>query len=236
MGVRDDPLDAARAAPRQLSQELAPERLGFRGADIQSQNLASAVAIDADGDRHGHWDDTAAVSNLYVGRIEPNVRPVAFDRATEERFDLRIDFLAQAAHLALGNALHSHGPDQIVDRAGRDALDIGFLHNGGDGLLRDAARFAKARRNSCPCGAWECAAPPFRRASPSRGRGSRCAGPGGRMNARHGRPRFGFQCPAPSGAGRRSRSSRADNWRRGSFPKGLEGPFCRWSSWVARLR
>jgi hypothetical protein len=38
----------------------------------------------------------------------------------------------------------AHGLNQFVDRAGRDALDIGFLHNRGDGLLRHAARLEEA--------------------------------------------------------------------------------------------
>lgn len=40
VGVRDDELDPAQAAPRQLSQEVGPERLDLRGADIQARDRA----------------------------------------------------------------------------------------------------------------------------------------------------------------------------------------------------
>src|SRR6185295_5636610 len=38
MRVGDDELDATQAASRQLAQELRPDRLGFRRADLHAQN------------------------------------------------------------------------------------------------------------------------------------------------------------------------------------------------------
>jgi len=38
-----------------------------------------------------------------------------------------VDLLAQPGHLALGDAAHAHGLHQIIHRARRDALDVGFL-------------------------------------------------------------------------------------------------------------
>ena len=43
MGVGDDELDAAQAAPSELAQELGPERLGLGGADVHAQHLAPPV-------------------------------------------------------------------------------------------------------------------------------------------------------------------------------------------------
>src|SRR5215207_1697675 len=37
-------------AARQLAQELGPDRLGLRRADLHAQNLATAVGVDADRD------------------------------------------------------------------------------------------------------------------------------------------------------------------------------------------
>ena len=56
-----------------------------------------------------------------------------------------VDLAAQSRDLALGDALHSHSPHQIVDRAGRDALDIGFLDHGSQRLLGQTARFEEGR-------------------------------------------------------------------------------------------
>ncbi len=41
--IGDDELDAAQSAPGQLAQELGPDRLGLRGADLHAQHLAPAV-------------------------------------------------------------------------------------------------------------------------------------------------------------------------------------------------
>lgn len=40
MGVGDDEVDPAQATPGKLGQELRPDRLGLRGADLQTKHLA----------------------------------------------------------------------------------------------------------------------------------------------------------------------------------------------------
>ncbi|MET4449531.1 hypothetical protein ABIB75_007845 [Bradyrhizobium sp. GM2.2] len=45
----------------------------------------------------------------------------------------------------LFEAGHAHGLHQIVHRTGRDALHVGFLHNGGKRLLGHAAWLQEAR-------------------------------------------------------------------------------------------
>jgi hypothetical protein len=51
-----------------------------------------------------------------------------------------VDLLAQPRHLAPGDPAHAHGLDQLVDRAGRDALDVGFLDHRRQRLLRHPPR------------------------------------------------------------------------------------------------
>jgi len=68
------------------------------------------------------------------------------------------------------------------------------------------------------------------------GRGNRCAGPGVRVASRHSLPRSGLRPPAPSDAGRQSRSSRAADRHQGSSPRACAGSSCRRSSVVPRLR
>ena len=144
MGVGDDQLDAAQAAPAQLAQELGPEGLGLRGADLHAEHLAPAVAVDADGDDRGNRDDAAVLADLHVGGVDPQIGPVALDRPVEEGLHLLVDLLAQPADLALGDAAHAHRLDQIVDRAGRDALDVGFLDHRGQRLLGHPPRLQEA--------------------------------------------------------------------------------------------
>jgi hypothetical protein len=80
VGVRDDELDPAQPAARQLAQEIAPERLGFGSADIQAQHLAPAVAVDVDRDDGRRRDDAPAPAHLQIGRIEPHIRPASTGR------------------------------------------------------------------------------------------------------------------------------------------------------------
>jgi hypothetical protein len=145
MGVRDHQLHAAQAAPGELAQEPGPEGLRFRGADVHAENLAPAVAVDADGEDDGNRHDTAGMANLHVGRVEPEIGPVALDRPVEKGLHPAVDLLAQTRDLALRDAGHAHGLDQLVDRAGRDALDVGLLNDGGERLLGHPARLEEAR-------------------------------------------------------------------------------------------
>jgi len=146
MGVGDHQLDAAQAPAAQLAQELGPEGLGLGRADVHAQHFAAAIGVGADRDDHRHRDDAAVVADFHIGGVDPEIRPVALDRPIEEGFDLAVDLLAQPADLALRDPAHAHRLDQIVDRARRDALDVGFLNDGGQRLLSHPARLQEARK------------------------------------------------------------------------------------------
>src|SRR3954454_23558732 len=77
MGIRDDELDAAQTAPRELAQEVSPEGLGLRRADRQAQHLAPAIVIDPDRDDHRDRDDATIAARLHIGRVQPDIRPLA---------------------------------------------------------------------------------------------------------------------------------------------------------------
>ena len=144
MGVRDHQLDAAQATAGELAQKGGPERLGLRGADIHAEDLAPAVAVDPDRDDHGGRDDAALLAHLHVGGVDPQVGPVALDRPAQEGLHPLVDLLAQPRDLALGDAAHPHGLDEIVDRTGGDALNVSLLHHGGERLLGHPARLQEA--------------------------------------------------------------------------------------------
>jgi hypothetical protein len=118
MGIRDHQLDAAQAPTRELAQEVGPEGLGLRRADLHAQHLAPAVAVDAHRDDDRDRYDTPVAARLHVSGVQPDIGPVAFERPFQESFDLVVDLAAQAADLALRYAAHAHRLDQIVDRAG----------------------------------------------------------------------------------------------------------------------
>ena len=84
-------------------------------------------------------------ADLHVGRVEPDVGPVAFERTVEKGLDPFVDLLAQPRHLALGHACAAHRPDQVVDRAGRHALHIRLLDHRRQRLLGHPPRLQEAR-------------------------------------------------------------------------------------------
>src|SRR5437763_7985184 len=145
MRVRDHQLDAPEAAPGQRAQKLGPERLGLGGADGDAQHLASAIAVDGDSDDHRDRDDATGGANLEVGRIQPEIGPVAFQRPVEEGGDLVVDLGAQAADLALGDPGHDYYFDQFVDRTGLHTLDISILNNCGERFLVHPALFQNGK-------------------------------------------------------------------------------------------
>ena len=99
-----------------------------------------AVAVDADRNDYRRRDDAPTLARLHVSRIDPQIGPVALDRAAQEGFHLLVNLLAQPADLALGDAGHAHRFDEIVDRSGRDAMHISLLHHRGERLFGQAAR------------------------------------------------------------------------------------------------
>src|SRR4029077_17736840 len=134
-----------KAAPSQLSEKLGPEGLGLGGTDRHAQYLAPAVTVDGDGDDDSDRDNTTVGTDLHISRIQPEIGTVALQRAIEEGRDLVIDLAAHPADLAFRDAGHPHRLDQLVDRAGRDALDVCLLDHRRQRLLGHAPRLQKAR-------------------------------------------------------------------------------------------
>ena len=133
-----------------------PRRVSLRRNSVQNGSASEApISMPSTSRRPSQLTPTAMMTatetmrpplaHLQVGGVDPQIGPVAFDRPLEEGLHLAVDLLAEPGDLALGDAAHAHGLDQIVDRARRDALDIGFLDDGGKRLLGHAARFQEAR-------------------------------------------------------------------------------------------
>ncbi len=150
MGVGDDELHPAQAAAGELAEERDPERLGLRRADVHAENLAPAVGVDAHGDDHRHRDDAPVLTHLQVGRVDPEVGPVSFERTLEERRHPLVDLGAEPANLALRHAAHPERLHEVVDRARRDAVDVGLLDDGRQRFLRHAPRLEEAGEVAAP--------------------------------------------------------------------------------------
>jgi site-specific DNA recombinase len=146
-GVRvgDHQLHAVEPAALQAAQELHPEGLGLGGADGEADDLAPPAGVDRHGNYGGDRDDPAALADLEVGGVEPEVGPLAGQRAFEEVPHPLVDLLAELRDRALGDPRQPHGLDQIVDAPGADAGDPGFLDHRHQRFLRGPARLEEAR-------------------------------------------------------------------------------------------
>jgi hypothetical protein len=70
------------------------------GSDRQAEDLAPAVGVDGHGEYHGDRDDPAALPDLHMGRVDPEVGPIALDRAVEEGLDTLVDLGPELRDLA----------------------------------------------------------------------------------------------------------------------------------------
>ena len=101
MSIRDHQLDAFEPALDEAFEEARPERLCFRRADAEPDDLAPAFGGDRDSDYCRYRDDTTAVAHLEVGGIEPEIWPFTLDWPVEEGVDPLIDVFAELGDLTL---------------------------------------------------------------------------------------------------------------------------------------
>jgi hypothetical protein len=90
--------------------------------------------------------DPAALADLQVGGVQPEIGPLAVERAFQEGTHALVYVLAELGDLGLRDAGQAHGLDQIVDAPGRDAGDPGFLDHGHQRLLGRPPRFEEGRK------------------------------------------------------------------------------------------
>ena len=94
MRVADHQLDPAQPPARELAQELGPEGFRLGGPDIGPRNLAAAITVDTHGDDRGDRDDPVVLTHFYIGRVDPQVGPIAFKGPVQEPLHLLVDFPA----------------------------------------------------------------------------------------------------------------------------------------------
>src|SRR5829696_7842434 len=112
----------------QRAQKRCPESAVFARTDVQAQDLPLAgLRPHAYGDHHRHRDHLPVLSCFHVCGVNPHVWVGTLQRPTPEALDLLVELLAEPTDLALGDALHPEGPDEVVHLACGDAADVGFL-------------------------------------------------------------------------------------------------------------
>jgi hypothetical protein len=137
-------LDPDQAAGDQRPEELGPERLGLRSADVQADDLAPARFVDGVGDDDGLALHAAAVADLLDLGVDEQVRISALQRALPKRLHLLVEQRGDPRDLGLRDA-QPERLDQLIDSPGRDAADIGLLDDRDQRLLGALARLQEAR-------------------------------------------------------------------------------------------
>jgi hypothetical protein len=145
VGVGHDQLHPGQAAAPQGAEEVQPERFRLGTAHRHVKDLAAAVGVHPNGDGDGHRHDPPGLPHLHVGRVQPEVGPIALDRARQEIPHPLVDLGAEPGHPAFADALHAHRADEVVHRARRDAMDVSLLDHRRQRLLRGAARLQERR-------------------------------------------------------------------------------------------
>ncbi|EXS68267.1 hypothetical protein BF95_16770 [Sphingobium sp. Ant17] len=69
--------------------------------DSQAEHFAPAIAVNADGNDDRDRDNATGSPHFDVGRVHPEIGPVAFDRTIEKGLHPLVDLHAQSADLAL---------------------------------------------------------------------------------------------------------------------------------------
>ena len=144
MLVGDTEAHALEAAAAQIAQQLDPERLRLNLAQVEADHLAPARLVDGIGDHERLRADVAAVADLDVLGVQPQVRVVALERPPPERLDLLVESAAEGRDPVLRHPLDPELLDQPVDLAGRDAVHV-REHDRHNSLLGARPRLQKRR-------------------------------------------------------------------------------------------
>src|SRR3954471_21678369 len=150
----DGPLMPPVAAETTSFTPLRPRRASFLRNAVQKVSASEGpMSMPSTSRRPSVFTPTAMITATgttrpllltFVGGVDPQVRPVALNRAVEERAHALVDLLAEPAHLALRDTTRAERLDEVVDGAGRDARDVGLLHDGGERLLGEPSRLQEA--------------------------------------------------------------------------------------------
>ena len=141
VGVGDDELDTVQTAGLERAEEARPEGFVFAVASGESKNLAAPVGGNPDGDDHGLGDDAVVDTGLAVSGVEEDVGVAGFTEVpAAEPAHFAVEIRANPGDFRLGDAgVRAKSLDQIVDLAGRDAVEVSLHNDGEQGLVDTAA-------------------------------------------------------------------------------------------------
>lgn len=137
-GVRRVDGGGGEAAGHEVAEEGDPGRSGLPGGDLQAEDLAVALGVDAGGDHGGDLDDPAALADLQHQRVSSHerVRP-GIQGPGPERGHLFVQVRSHHRHLRLRQPGDAQGGDELVHAAGGDSEQVAGRHHRGQGCLRE---------------------------------------------------------------------------------------------------
>jgi hypothetical protein len=150
VGIGDHQLDPVELPGLQRPQEGDPEGPVFAVADLDTEDFPVAVAGHAGGHYHRLGHDPAAGTGLDVGGIEEHVGELdVAQRPVPERSQRLVELPADPGDLGLADPRPgAQGGDEIVDLAGRDAVDVGLHHHRVEGPVDPPAPIEDAREEA----------------------------------------------------------------------------------------
>ncbi len=138
-------LHPAEAPSGQRPQEGQPEGAVLAGAHVHTQDLTLPFGIDPRRHHHADVDDATALPHLLGQAVQPHVGVgTTVQGPTQETLHHFVQLLADARHLAAGDAVATQGLDQIVHPPSGHAFYIGLLDDGQQGFLAAPPRFQQA--------------------------------------------------------------------------------------------
>ncbi|GAA3228032.1 hypothetical protein GCM10020256_39880 [Streptomyces thermocoprophilus] len=135
--------------PRAIRERRKASQPGavLGGGDVQAEDLAVAVGVDADRDQGVDVDDAAALADLLGERVDPDERVRAgVQGPVTEGCDLLVQVLGHRADLGLRQLRHPEGLGELLDPAGGDTEQVGGGDHRDQGLLGPAAALEKPVR------------------------------------------------------------------------------------------
>ena len=145
VSIGDDQFHPAETPSGQRPQEGQPEGAVLAGAHVHAQDLTLPFGIDPRRHHHADVDDATALPNLLGQAVQPHVGIRATVQGpTQETLHHFVQLLADARHLAAGDAVAAQSLDQIIHPPSGDALHIGLLDDGQQGFLAAPSRFQQA--------------------------------------------------------------------------------------------
>lgn len=144
--VGDHQADTVQAAFTQRAKKLGPECLCLAVADHDTEDFTAAVLGDTGRDDDGLGHDLIVDAGLDVGGVEEDVRKPGVIKGTgPERVELFVEAGADPGDLALRYAgIRAEGFHQVVDRAGRHPVNVGFHDDRVKRLVDAASAFQQA--------------------------------------------------------------------------------------------